>query len=232
MISLSKEWALTSRAMYGQEFIDELAIFLKKYNVKTVLECGCGDGNILNGLAKKGFTCLGIDSDKEMIDLALKNPVASFKQMNWLDIDKLDECFDAVICRGNSLAGVVSWGKKHLDADVALQKIEESVKLFYSKLNKNGLLYLDTCSGKDVGDVELKTKNIDLKGKVEYDFDKMERSVFGHGKVLGEDFNDGSVSYILTVDELERILKKYFSKVFRVELVNEKNYLVVCALKG
>jgi len=232
MISLSKEWSLTSRTMYGQEFIDELATFLKKYNIKTILECGCGDGHILNGLAKKGFICLGIDSNKEMIDLALKHPIASFKQINWLNIGNLNKCFDAIICRGNSLAAVVSWGKSHLNPLEAKKKIEESIRLFFSKLKKNGLLYLDTCSGKDAGNVEIKIRDINLKGKVEYNWDKMERRVYGKGEVLGEYFNNGCVSYILTTDELERILKKYSPKVFRINLINEKNYNIICAIKN
>ena len=41
MMSLSKEWALLSRAMYGQDFIEELSEFLKGQKVKTILECGC-----------------------------------------------------------------------------------------------------------------------------------------------------------------------------------------------
>ena len=56
MMSLSEEWALLSREMYGQKFIDELAEFLQKQKVRTILECGCGDGYVLNGLAQKGFS--------------------------------------------------------------------------------------------------------------------------------------------------------------------------------
>ena len=69
MISLSKEWAILSRVMYGEKFHQELSDFLKKNNVKTILECGCGDGNVLKGLAKRGFIGLGIDNNVEMIQM-------------------------------------------------------------------------------------------------------------------------------------------------------------------
>ena len=73
MISLSQEWVLLSKARYGEKFIDELARFLKKRNVKTIFECGCGDGYILYGLAERGFKGVGIDSNSEMISFARKN---------------------------------------------------------------------------------------------------------------------------------------------------------------
>jgi len=235
MISLSKEWALLSKSVYGQEFIDELAALLKKYNVRTILECGCGDGHILNGLAKQGFSGLGIDLDPEMIALALQqntHPNISYKQMNWLDLRNLEDCFDAVICRGNSLTAVVSWDKEHVDIELARRKIEESVRLFFSKLKPNGLLYIDTCSLNDVGDVALKTKDFDLKGTIEHDFKRKERRFYGSGIVQGEYFSGGSTSYLLNVDELEEIIRSCNpSSIFRPKLVHEKHYDIVCALK-
>lgn len=239
MMSLSKEWALLSREMYGQEFIDELAEFLQKQKVKTILECGCGDGYVLQGLAKKGFQGIGIDASPEMIALALENhqhPNISYKQMNWLDIRRLEEQFDAVICRGNSLSFVASWGKEHLNPREAREKIEESISLFFQKLKQGGLLYVDTCSqeelNKNGGDVEIRTENIHLIGRIEYDWQKMERRVFGSGKVFGDDFSGSFASYLLTPKELESITKSHSpSVVWCPKLVRKKNYDVVCAIK-
>ena len=238
-MSLSKEWALLSKELYGQEFINELADFLQKYDVKTILECGCGDGYILQGLAQKGFEGVGIDSDKEMISLALENhkhPNVSYRQMNWLDIGNLERRFDLVMCRGNSLSAVVSWGNEHLNQSKTKGKIEESINLFFQKLKNGCLLYVDTCSQKEIdkngGDIKIVTPDIQLKGNVKYDWQTMERMVFGSGKVFGEDFSGGSTSYILTPKELEGIIKNHNpSAVWRPNLIGEKNYEVICAIK-
>ncbi len=241
MMSLSKEWALLSREMYGQEFVDELTKFLQKQRVRTILECGCGDGYILQGLAKKGFRGVGIDSSPEMIALALENhqhPNISCKQMNWLDLRELRELkeqFDAVICRGNSLSAVASWGKKHIDPIQTRNNIEESVSLFYERLRQGGLLYVDCVSQEEIdkrGEINIQTPNIQLRGSVEYDWQKMERRVFGSGKVFGEDFSGGSATYLLTANELEKMIKDHNpSVVWHPKLVFEKNYDIVCAIK-
>ena len=239
MISLSKEWALLSREMYGQEFIDELANFLQKQNVQRILECGCGDGYVLHGLAQKGFSGIGIDASPEMIALALENHQnqnISYRQTSWLDLGRLEDRFDAVICRGNSLPSVANWGKEHINPKDSNKKIEESIGIFFKKLKQGGLLYVDTCSQSEVnkngGDIEIMTPNIQLKGRIEYDWQNMERRVFGNGKVFGEDFSGGSVSYLLTPDRLEEIVRNYRpSVVWRLRLVNEINYDIVCAKK-
>jgi len=238
MMSLSKEWAFLSREMYGQKFIYELAEFLKKQQVKTLLECGCGDGHILYGLAKKEFRGIGLDASQEMIALALENhqhPDISYRHMNWLNLRELKEQFDAVMCRGNSLSTVTSWGKEHINQREARSKIEESISLFFQRLKKGGLLYVDCVSQEEIdkqGEIEIQTPNIQLKGKIEYDWQNMERRVFGSGKVFGEDFSGGSATYLLTANELERIVKSHNpSVVWRPKLVNEKNYDIVCATK-
>lgn len=238
MMSLSKEWALLSREMYGQEFVNELAQFLKNQGVQRILECGCGDGYILHGLAQNGFSGVGIDAESEMITLALENHQhqnISYRQMNWLDLGKLKEQFDAVMCRGNSLSPVASWRKGKINPTEARNKIEKSISLFFQRLKQGGLLYVDCVSQREIdknGEVEINTPNIQLKGKIEYDWQNMERRVFGSGKVFGEEFSGGSATYLLTASELERIVRSYNpSVIWCPKLVNERNYDIVCVIK-
>jgi len=239
MMSLSKEWALLSRAMYGQAFIDELFNFLQNRGVKTILECGCGDGYILQGLAKKGLQGTGIDASPEMIALALekhKHPNIIYREMNWLDLESLESQFDGVMCRGNSLSYVVSWDKQEINPKQARSKIEESVRLFFQRLKKGGLLYLDTISQaeleKNGRSIEITLDNIYLKGRIEYDWQRRIRKTFGNGRLGNEEFSGSAISYILTPDELEGIVKILNpSVVWRPKLVNEVNYEVICAVK-
>lgn len=248
MMSLSMEWALLSREMYGQAFIDELGDFFDAHNVRTILECGCGDGYVLHGLAKKGFHGVGIDASFEMISLALAehtHPNLSYLQMNWLGIcpsqdwmcpTELKQKFDAVMYRGNSLQYVASWGKESIKPEDSRRKIEKSVELFFQKIKEGGMLYVDTCSQAEVerngGPVEISTPNYQLTGTVEYDWKRMERRVFGSGKAFGQDFRGGSASYLLTPLELERIVRRENpSVVWTPELKEEKNYHIMCARK-
>lgn len=238
MISLSREWAILSSQMYGQEFIDELADFLNEYGVRTILECGCGDGHVLYGLAQKGFCGIGIDSDSEMIKLALENNKhqnISYKEMSWLDIWKLNVQFDAVMCRGNSLSSVVSWGKEHIPS-LTKQKLEQSICLFFNRLKDKGLLYVDTCSQGEIdrngGKIEINTRDIHLIGQIEYDKQEMERRVFGSGSIFGEKFSGGSASYLLYPTELEELIKANNpSCIWHKKLVTERNYDIICAIK-
>ncbi|UZE93993.1 MAG: class I SAM-dependent methyltransferase [Candidatus Pacearchaeota archaeon] len=241
MISLSREWISVSKAIYGQEFIDELAEFLRQQKVKIILECGCGGGHILHGLVNKGFYGLGIDSNKEMINHALrnyKNLNIKYKQMNWLNIDELKENFDAVICRGNSLVFVTSWEKKKQDFDpnVAKDCLVKSINKFFEKIRDGGLLYVDTISQIEInnngGPIEFKTEKIQLKGKIEYDWKRRIRYIYGGGKVNGKEFYGSSTSYLITPKELEDIIKTFNpSAIWTPELVHEKDYHVICARK-
>lgn len=239
MISLSEEWALLSKAMYGKDFIDELTGFLRGQDVKTILECGCGDGYILKGLAQRDFKGLGIDSNPEMISLALKNNKhsnISYKHMSWLDIRNLERKFDLVMCRGNSLPYVISWDKQEINSEETRRKIKESVGLFFEMTTQNGLIYIDTISQEELdkngGNVEIKIANIHLEGKIQYDWQNKIRRIFGGGRIENKKFVVEAVSYLLTPYELEKIVRSYNPSVlWKPELKHEKNYYIVCAKK-
>ncbi len=243
MISLSKEWAVLSKAMYGPEFIDELSHFLHKYNLRTILECGCGDGHILQGLAKKGFQGIGIDNDKEMIHLASENSYKNltFHQMNWLNLGILPSEFDVVMCRGNSLSYAWSWGKKNINPKKTKETIETSITLFFEKLRPGGLLYLDcipTCESMrsggniEIRNIKMNTDKIKLEGRIEYDRKNKIRKTYANGTLNDKNFSVESIGYLLIASELEEMIRKQKPlNIFRPTFVNEKNYEIICAIK-
>ncbi len=239
-MSLSKEWALLSRAMYGQNFIEELSNFLKRQKVRTILECGCGDGNILQGLVNNGFNGLGIDGDSEMIQMANQehsHPNINYQVLNWLDLGRLSEQYDCVMCRGNSLSYVLNWGKdKREPAEIVTKSVAKSIGLMFDRLRINGLLYVDTVRQKDIDagnrKIELKYPNILLKGKIEYDLARRIRRTYGEGVVLGKEFKGGGESVFITPNELEgMILGLKPARVWHPNLKSEVNYHIVCAKK-
>lgn len=67
----------------------------------TILEIGCGPGNITSYLLKKrpDFKIKGIDIAPNMIELArVNNPTALFQVMDCREIDRLQNKFDAIVC--------------------------------------------------------------------------------------------------------------------------------------
>lgn len=242
-LSLPQEWDVLSRAMYGKNFIDELAELFKSYDVRTILECGCGGGHILAGLAENGFDVVGIDSDKEMISLARKNyPKLKFELMSWLDLSLLSAKFDAVMCRGNSLTHVDSWSSRKLVAThnriVKLSLIKTSLKMMWGKVKKSGLLYIDTISQNEIdsndGKVEFSRDGISLSGQTTHNWEKRIRTINGSGNVNGKIFSGGTVSYLIKPPEMKSLIAEIMpnpSRIWEPGLKNEVNYCVVCAIK-
>ena len=238
MMSLSKEWSILSKNIYGQSFINELSGFLKDHDVENILECCCGDGNILQGLAKKGFRGVGLDSSAEMISLARKNhshPNIKYLELDLRCLNSINNNFDIVICRGGSLMSCTTWDKplSSFDHEESSKFIIDSIRSMYSKLEKGGLIYLDTASDKEKpGKIELKFKDLHLNGTISYDLDKKMRITRGSGIVDGEYFSGECASYLLTSNELEEIVKSIGpQKVWRQALEHETHYDIVCAKK-
>jgi len=67
----------------------------------TVLDAGCGTGRVAIRLAERGFTCVGVDVDPSMLDVARSRA----PQLRWVETDlgalDLGETFDLVVAAGN-----------------------------------------------------------------------------------------------------------------------------------
>ena len=100
----------------------------------AILEIACGPGNITQYLLEKrpDFKLLGIDLASNMIELAkINNPNANFKVMDCMDIGKLNQAFNAILC---------GFCLPYLSKKQTATLIKDSSKL----LTKGGLLYLST----------------------------------------------------------------------------------------
>ena len=115
---------------------DELLVQLAKSNV-SVLELGCGRGNISKYLLNnhKHLKLLGIDYASNMIELAKKNnPEAEFRCMDIININQLNQEFNAIVC----------------GFCIPYLSVEECHDLFYNSTNllsKSGLLFLSFVEG-------------------------------------------------------------------------------------
>lgn len=78
------------------QYAQRVIAVMDKYNLKSVLELGCGMGYVGNELHNKGFEYTGTDGSKLMIDLARKrHPDLNFHVAN---IRNLDEYGADLVC--------------------------------------------------------------------------------------------------------------------------------------
>lgn len=97
----------------------------------SILEIGCGPGNITKYLLNKNpsYKILATDVAPNMIQLAQKNnPTAEFRVLDARYINQIGRKFDAVIC---------GFGMPYLSKEECIQLIKDSEAL----LNKDGVLY-------------------------------------------------------------------------------------------
>jgi ubiquinone/menaquinone biosynthesis C-methylase UbiE len=125
------------------EFIVQNVNTLREYNVKKVLDLGCGTGRHLIHLIEEGFDVVGVDNSPKAIELVSKTledtgirnvelKVADYTKIPWPD-----ESFDAVLC-----INVIQHGQ--------YSDIQKGVSEIRRILRSGGILLLVTLSTKDV----------------------------------------------------------------------------------
>ncbi|NTW90151.1 MAG: class I SAM-dependent methyltransferase [Candidatus Moranbacteria bacterium] len=238
-LSLTEEWMELSAAMYGGQFISELAALFR--GRRSFLEFGCGGGHVAEGLSRYFETVVGVDKDKAMISHALGQSIGGidFRVSDWTAAPSFGRTFDVVMCRGNSLGHVVSWDGKNPDGRFG--QISESLRTFWEHVSPGGLLYVDTVSEAELlrggGAVSVSFPHIWLNGRIQYEKSRNGddlRTVNGSGWVSGRYFSGGSTGFLIRPSELESLvwaLDPAPSHVRFVRLEHEPNYAVLIAEK-
>lgn len=244
-ITLSEEWAELSAELCGPEFVKSLGGFFKSNHIRTLLECACGDGHVLRGIARDIERGVGIDTDDYLIQRARgRNQEANliFKKMDILEMgknDQLNNKFDAVMLRGNSITAIGAWGtnKETFNAKRCEEMIPVVLMAMWDKLEKGGLLYLDVTKQKDIDNgnetLHLDLGNVHLVGEVAIDVERKRRDAFGYGTVNGKPFRGGSSSYLLGPHELKEILMELLhpEEIWIPGDIHDAVYEVICARK-
>ena len=103
---------LTNRLLGGNKVtilgLKKLIEKIPKYNIITIIDLGCGNGDILRDIAKFGkknkysFKLVGVDANIAAIDyareLSKNHPEICFKSIDILSEDFKDESYDVVLC--------------------------------------------------------------------------------------------------------------------------------------
>lgn len=92
----------------------DLIKLLEKHNVKTILDVGCGTGDYSIELVKRGYTVVGTDRSRAMIDETNRRKVGlsskQYENVHFWNKDtedflqEMDIKFDAILVMGNSLS--------------------------------------------------------------------------------------------------------------------------------
>ncbi|GAA4278839.1 class I SAM-dependent DNA methyltransferase [Aquimarina mytili] len=116
---------------YDKEF-DFYSTVLHNFSVKSVLEYGCGTGNLASRFLTSGFEYLGIDLNREMLDIAKKNlPNDNFVLGN-LKTFQSDQKFDCALITGRTISYLIN-----------NEEVLESFKSIAKNVKNNGVLIFD-----------------------------------------------------------------------------------------
>lgn len=112
-----------------------LDFWFKKFKVKKVLDVACGTGKLDLFLSKIGYKVLGIDTSDEALRIAKKRLNQNFSviKLDALNISKLKQKFDAIICMGNSLPVILTTKKKVHDFFSMLKNLSKKLVIIDCK---------------------------------------------------------------------------------------------------
>jgi len=103
-----------------------------KIDIKEVLEIGCGTGNFLHLLEKKGFSVVGLDLNKEMLKIAGKKLTKGNLLQGDMKNFNFKKKFDAILCLYNTIHYNLNYNE-----------LKKTLKNYYRHLKKGSMLIFD-----------------------------------------------------------------------------------------
>ena len=211
-------WFYSSWANAMKRQMKELIPLLNKNKVRTVLDCSCGTGLQVIGLAKEGFRVTGSDISDKMLEVARRNAEKEgivdidFIQSDFRDLhSKIEGSFDAIISFGNSIPHL------HRDSDIL-----DALTNIYNSLRNGGLAVFDIRNYDDM--LLNKPKFLPMRihdekdGKIVsilYVFDYLDDIVSFNVVYLIEDKSSGEKSMEVEVSDYYPIRRSVFENLLR-----------------
>jgi len=131
-------WFFSSRSNIMERQASQIIPILEQFNVKTILDCSCGDGLQAIPLARHGYSVDGGDISAGMVKKAIEyarkeNLNIDFKEADFRELEKkFTKTFDCVLTMGNSIP--------HLMTDEDIRKALISI---YNRINPNGIAIVE-----------------------------------------------------------------------------------------
>ena len=124
---------------YKAEFNRYHRLLQKVSSCRSVLEVGCGSGNLAPFFRDAGYTYCGLDLNREMLVIARElHPQAVFMQADMRDF-QVHEAYDAVIVSGRSFGYLIT-----------NQDVMQALGCFHKAINGSGILILDSFNAESV----------------------------------------------------------------------------------
>lgn len=200
---------------YNPAQVNFVQQFLKEEDCGGVLEVGCGTGNLSFGLASVFKRVEAIDLDREMLSIAREKNTyehLNFHELNMLNLSDIEngEEFDGVVCFGNTMV--------HLKN---LQQVELFVLQTKTLLKPGGSLFIQIINYDRILDKKVSAlptidnDHIKFVRNYEYleDIHKIDFKTKLTLKKSMEQIENSQLLFPIRKNELEFILKKYFSEV-------------------
>ena len=208
---------------YDEEF-EYYSNFLKKYKASSLLELGCGTGDLAMRFIANGFNYIGLDVSKEMLELAKsKNSNTDFIQGDMRDF-QLAKSKQACIISGRSTSYLIS-DKDVMDCFISINKnIQSGGILCFDCIDASKFLPSINPDKKIVHTAEFGDRkfmresywsvNADQKQTVKWDSVYYEMGNNNELKEIGE---DNSVVRIFFKEEIYLFLERCNFKVMLME---------------
>ncbi len=198
---------------YDQEFAFYETI-LKQHNAKSVLELGCGTGNLASRFSKNKFDYIGIDLNIEMLDIARKNhPEINFVNDNMCSFETAVKQ-DVIIISGRSISYLTE-----------NQEVESCFNSIYNSLKTNGILIFDAIDA-----IKL-FKNFDLETKT-LTTDNFQRISHSTPNLkTGSTWDWESIYYIQSQEDEYTMIGKDFATLRAFTQVEIENFLKIAGFE-
>ncbi len=230
---------------WDETYLEGLERFLRSYQVESVLDCAGGIGFPVLELKKRGWDVSYADGSAAMVRRFLEKQVVEkvvipSYSSDWRELSqKVPGTFDALLCRGNSLVYMDSWGVGPV-LTPGLWEIQIALGEFFKKLKPGGVLYLDIYRedqrdngvSRDLGEKIVAGHKVSLDWQINCDHFSRRRIWTVDLSVDGQSQRFELCSFLLYHAELITLLYKVgFSDVAEVEIDGERIFKVYRALK-
>ena len=131
-------WFFSSRDKIIERQASQIIPVLEKFDVKTILDCSCGDGLQAIPLFKLGYLVDGGDISANMIKKAVEhsnreNLKINFKQADFRELEKtFTKTYDCVLSMGNAVPHLMT------DKDITM-----AVSSIYNRINPSGIALIE-----------------------------------------------------------------------------------------
>lgn len=168
-----------------KKYVNSFVSYLKPNS--SILDIGCGTGELLEYFSSLGFKTMGIDVSQNMIDISKKRVTTNSRilKMSLYDISKIDEIFDGVVAT-------------FVFVHIPKEKIRDAIKSMVNKLKEGGIFFkVFTTSLKEGLQEEMLDRNYKYYA-VNYSKDEIIEILEKNGMEILDVFSEIEINGVLT----------------------------------